>query len=364
MLQKITISGFRNISSAVFHPSKSFNLFVGPNGSGKTSILEAIYHFSLGRSFRTHLTSRVIQHELDAFTLFAQMYDGNMLGITKHQDSSSIYKLNGKSCQSIAELTSLLPVQLINPHSYSLLEGGPSNRRSFLDWGVFHVKPHFFELWKRYRKALKNRNSALKQGMPDKEIRLWDHLLVESAQAIHELREEQLSLFMNAFRPLLKEILGLDIDISLYPGWSRELPFSDMLSRQYARDKALGYTQSGAHRADLRITSQKLPVVDVLSRGQQKLLIFALKLSQGRMLDSLCHKECIYLVDDFNAELDAENQQIFLRELQKINAQVFLATTSQDYATLVADIPETSVFHVKHGSLTLNENDLILVESP
>ena len=193
MLHKLQIQHFRNLSQAEIYPSGGMNLLLGHNGSGKSSVLEAIHYLSLGRSFRTHLTNRVIMQGEKAFTLFAQLQLDDQsvnVGLQKDRQGDTQLKIGGKSADKLAQLASLLPLQLIHPEGYNLLTGGPQQRRAFVDWGVFHVEQAFFPLWVKVRRLLKQRNALLRQSTQYAPLSYWDQQLAEFSQALSVFRQQ------------------------------------------------------------------------------------------------------------------------------------------------------------------------------
>lgn len=139
-LTRLHIETFRNISSAQLHPSEGLNLIYGQNGSGKTSILEAIYFLGMGRSFRSHLSQRVIQHHDDKLTLFANLSlqeRESKIGLRRFRSGETEVKINGDKIKRLSTLAETLPIQVITPESFALLFEGPKSRRQFIDWGHF-----------------------------------------------------------------------------------------------------------------------------------------------------------------------------------------------------------------------------------
>lgn len=345
MLKTLSITHCRNISNLRLTLSPKFNVLLGKNGCGKTSILEGIHYLALARSFRTHLASRAIQENQNALSVYGELTDGTTLGVMKGRNGLSQVKLNGESTAQSAELAKSLPLQLVDPQSYRLLEGGPKARRQFMDWAVFHVEHAFFQAWRQYRRALKHRNAALKQQLSTKEVAMWDPVLIDTANEMDAMREKTLAAFTVIFNQMISELLPYSIDIRYIKGWKGDL--LDCFAADSARDTAMGYTQSGPHRADLRVNVNGKPAIDVLSRGQQKLLVSALHLSQGKLLQQFTGQTCLYLIDDFNAELDSDNQQLLLTQLSALNAQVILATTDSRQLSELTEGSGCALFHVE-----------------
>ncbi|MFG1490899.1 DNA replication/repair protein RecF, partial [Oceanospirillum sp. HFRX-1_2] len=311
-LRRLDIANFRNLQSLRLQPAPGVNLIIGENGAGKTSILEAISVLSTGRSFRASRTPAIINFEQDGYTLFAEVFNALAehqqivpVGISRNRQSEQQIRISGQQARSASQLAELLPVQTINSESFQLLEGSPKVRRQYVDWGVFHVEHGFLPVWQAGQKALKQRNKLLKYGKMQgcAQLDIWDESLAGYAEQIDQYRSRYVELLKPEFEVTLAELSFSDqVSLSYYRGWERGSDCLDVLRHNREKDWALGFTQSGPHRADLRIRVNKLPAVDVLSRGQQKLVVCALLLAQGRLMQKMTGKQSIYLVDDLPAE--------------------------------------------------------------
>lgn len=329
-LSRLIVEHFRNLQSFDVNMHHGFNFIVGKNGSGKSSLLEAIYYLGHGRSFKSALASRVIQYEQPHFTLFAQLTEQNKqwsIGLQKTRQGQSAVKINGEEGNKIADLAHLLPIQLISPEEITLLNGGPSYRRAFIDWGLFHHQPEFYQTWTRLRRLLKQRNAALSQVQHYNELAVWDHELAVLANKISQWRESYVTaLYDHIVRSCALFLPELDISQRFYQGWEKESDYSELLKRNFERDRQLGYTFSGPQKADLKLKANGIPLDDVLSRGQLKLMMCALRLAQGEYLIQNSVKTCLFLLDDFSSELDPNKQELLAQRLQQIQAQVFIST--------------------------------------
>lgn len=355
--QKLSINQFRNIESTslTFHPK--VNLIIGDNGSGKSSLLEAIYLLGLGRSFRTHLTNRVIQHEQPHFTLYSEINFQERafpIGLQKSRNGETILKIDGQLVKKLASLTQYVPMQLITPESYTLLSGSPKNRRAYLDWGVFYHDPHFYNNWARIKRLLKQRNAALKQCNAYKELEVWDNELCALSEQISSQRAKYFAELQPLIIQTMAEFLPeFTIESNFFCGWDeKNKPLAQYLFDNFQRDKQLGYTSIGPQKADLKLKINKLPVDDVLSRGQLKLLVYALRLAQGLFLNTIDNKQCVFLIDDFSSELDKSKQAILAKHIIDSKAQVFISAISMNN---IDDLftQERSLFHVKQGKFTV-----------
>ncbi|KLV02935.1 recombination protein F [Photobacterium aquae] len=355
-LTRLIVKDFRNIEACDLSLSSSFNFLVGANGSGKTSVLEAVYYLGHGRSFRSHLTGRVIRHDQSELFIHGRLQSGSAMelpvGINKKRDGSTELKIGGEGNQKLAQLAKILPLQLITPEGFELLMGGPKFRRAFIDWGVFHVEPQFYHAWSRIKRLTKQRNALLKTARGYRELSYWDQELAVLAEDINIWRQDYLDAVKRKTEEICQSFLPeFDIQLGYYRGWEKETPYAELLRRNFERDVQLGYTASGPHKADLRIKVAGTPVEDVLSRGQLKLMMCALRLAQGLHLTETTGKPCIYLIDDFASELDSQRRALLAQRLKETDAQVFISAISYDQ---IADMHDENgkMFHVENGKIT------------
>jgi DNA replication and repair protein RecF len=354
IIQLLEVCQFRNLHYVRVEPSSKLNLIYGDNGSGKTSFLEAIHYLGLGRSFRTSFSDCIVENKHDKLSIFANISD-RQVGVEKLVSGSTRFRMSGKDLNSVAELARILPIQLINTDIYELLNNGPKYRREFIDWGVFHVEHSFLALWKDLRRVLKQRNLAIKMRAPKNEIKLWDPLLVELTNKMTPIRTKYIEELKTVFFEILDELIPSDnFTLSYYSGWDEDKRFDSVLDEALEADIRLGYTQYGPHRADLDIRFSGTPVKDFLSRGQQKVFVYAMRLAQGLLLSKTMDKRCVYLIDDLPAELDEKKRKILSNFLMKLNSQVFITSIepfSLDFFGIVNnECPiEVKMFHVEHG---------------
>lgn len=354
ILTNLTVDNFRNLIDVDLAFSSSINIFYGCNGSGKTSILEAIHYLGLGRSFRSRNVRRLINHTSDKFALVGQLFQVNQptitVGIERKADSSLI-KIGGKASGSLVELAQLLPLQLINADSHLLLTSGPLARRQFIDWGSFHVEPLFFSYWQRANRIIKQRNANLKSARNYSDVSMWDEELETIAIWLAQQRENYINQFQPIFTTLLESLLDReDLKLHYYRGWSNESLYKDLLRASFARDQLLGYTQFGPHRADLQLKFKNVAAVEVLSQGQQKLAAYAMRIAQGLHLRQQSTKRCIFLIDDLPSELDQERRLKIIELLLCLDSQLFV-TGIEIESLLQLATNQAKVFHVEQGSI-------------
>lgn len=360
-LASLQLKQFRNFSELQFHVNANFNLICGENGSGKTSLLEAIYYLAHGRSFRTSKHQRLIQHEHEHFVLHAKVTHGEQtfsLGLQRDRQADLLLRLNGSSSCKLADFATLLPVQLLTPDSFRLFFGGPKERRQFFDMGVFHVEQQFFAVWQQFSRVLKQRNALLKQSRRyDQQFEYWDQQFVMLAWQLQNLRQDYIAKLTVAYQQLtLGNTLLADIDIQLQAGWPEKVQqpaeLQQLLEQNFQQDLRQGFTLYGPQKADLKLRKAQLSVEEVLSRGQLKVLLFALKVAQNNVIGTSGKKQPLLLIDDLASELDASSTQTVFDYLTNINSQVFITAINPDQVSPYIPAASRQMFHVEHGQIT------------
>ncbi|MBU1558334.1 MAG: DNA replication/repair protein RecF [Gammaproteobacteria bacterium] len=359
MLSQLSVSHFRNLSSVEISPSEKFNVLFGKNGSGKTSLLEAVYYLNLARSFRSHINSHVIQKDKERLSLFGKIL-GNSVGLERSKDGGLKVKVNFEEISHISELAKIFPIQLINSDSFELIHGSSKTRRQFLDFGLFHVKRDlFFKVWKKLQQVLAQRNGFLRNEKNlrtlKNELAFWNKEFVSASHELHELRKEYFEEFLILFFNVLEPLLQVEtLNLAYYPGWTKERSLADSLEEDFRKDCALGYTQSGAHRADIKVTVNGIPAKDILSRGQQKLTVCAMLLAQSQLLEAATGEKSVFLVDDLASELDENKREMLVTALKKTKSQVFMTGVDKELFREVRGVikdVDMKLFHVEQGTI-------------
>lgn len=350
-LTRCSVRDLRIIASAEFEPGRGINLVVGANASGKTSLLEALYLLGRGRALRQRHGDRLVRDGCERLRVTAEL-SGEQgrhrpIGVERGPDGLQM-RLDGRPLRSALELSEALPLQYIHPDIHQLVQAGPGLRRQFLDRGVFHVEHRFLACWRRYQRALRQRNAALKAGGS---LDAWDVQLAEEGSRL----DAQRSAYLQGLEPLLRNhVVGLlgrdDVGLVYRRGWNARQPLEEVLRETRDVDRRQGFTGRGAHRCDFALTLDQAPIRDRVSRGQQKLLLCALQLAQAEWQREVTGNPGLLLVDDLPAELDAGHRANLLDSLAALDAQAFVTAT--DLTLVEHAAGNAKLFHVEHGVVT------------
>jgi DNA replication and repair protein RecF len=354
IISRLAVRNLRILASVGLEPTVGMNLVVGVNGSGKTSLLEAIYVLATGHSFRTRRLEDLLRHGAESLMvtgIVSERRDSPALpiGLEKSSEGTRL-RLGGEAVRTHAEIARRLPVQAFHPDSHRVISGGPKERRQYLDWGVFHVEHGFLDSWRRYQRALRQRNAALRRQEPSLAI-AFNAELAEAGEAISAYRRDYMQALSTELPGILAMLAsGQQLVMRLRRGWPEDRTLAETLSADIDRDLRQGHTQSGAHRADLELRVDGHPVADVASRGQQKALAAALVLLQVQIYNRLTEQRCITLIDDLPSELDARHRIAMLRFLKEMDSQIFVSAIEREQLDL-RDWDQVRVFHVEQGTL-------------
>ena len=358
---RLELRHLRRFEELRLDPAPGLNLITGDNGAGKTSVLEALHLMAYGRSFRGRVRDGLVRSGDPALEVFVEWHEnptGRAEGARtrraglRHSGQDWTGRLDGESVAQLGDLCAALAVVTFEPGSHALITGGGESRRRFLDWGLFHVEQGFMPVWRRYARALKQRNALLKGRAPESQLDAWDRELAEAGEPLARYRERYLDQLQPRFAGLLEELapaLGPS-RLEYMPGWRREeLPLADALLLARSRDLLAGYTSVGPHRADWRIEFGALPGREALSRGQAKLTALAALLSQAEHHDAVHGEWPVVALDDLASELDRNHQGRVLARLSASRAQIFVTGTEVPPGMLPG-LP-TTTFHVEQGRL-------------
>lgn len=324
-ISQLELTHFRHFDQLSFKPGNHINVIHGGNGAGKTSILEALYWMSHGRSFRQCRGMQLIQDNANMATIFVGFNDGQnrSIGWQKKRQGASIWKLDRQSVDAFSKVAKSLPVQWLDTSSHREYASGPKVRRRFFDWGLFHVEQDFHHVWSSYQKALVQRNAALKQRQL---LAQWDQQVITWGNQLHQLRQAYFERYRAVFLTYIERLLlsELKADLNYDQGWGASLSLEEALKASLQQDQHVGFTTQGPHRADIIIETPNGPAHQRLSQGQQKMLAYAWRLAQGEMLNHQRGSYGVLLIDDLTAELDPERRSCLLHWVSKQSWQCFI----------------------------------------
>jgi DNA replication and repair protein RecF len=355
-LENIQVVGFRNLNSLSLDLHPEINLIYGDNGSGKTSLIESMHYLGFGRSFRTRKPKSVIKHEEPMFTVHGKLrQEGSSIpvGIQKYRDQRTKIRVDGEDVERLSEMVKLCPMQLYTPQSTELLTGSPSVRRSFLDWGLFHVEHPFLSDYTRFKRALSQRNALLKSAQSGRiEYNFWTKEYVESGKLIDAHRRKHFDVVSDYIRRYLNQFLeSFNIDIQLYSGWDSTLSLDESVEASGERDRKIGFTHNGPHKADVRLKNNRVPITEVLSRGQLRLASVALQLAQAHFLKDNAGISCLLLIDDLSAELDSNARSVFMQAVTNLESQLVVSAIDKTDFGEFYQYDNKKVFHVEQGEV-------------
>ena len=349
-IEWLRIKHVRNVLALELRPHPAFNVFHGPNGSGKTAVLEAIHCLSRCRSFRDARVERVVNREHKTLQVSAGLCHAGLgrvvTGVERGHGHIRI-RFNHASVNKVSAQAAQLPVIAITPDSHELITGSPRHRRKWLDWALFHVEPAYLTQWRDYHKALRQRSHLLKSGKAHG-LEAWEARLEQAAAEINRARLAYLAVLLEELRQLCDGLALPCPRVDYRQGWPAERALSACLRESRGADYTLGRTQYGAHRSELAITAEDGFVAHSWSRGRIRLLINALSWAQARVLHRRTGNPPALLADDLLAELDQAAQRRILQVCHAYAGQVFVTTTHDPAAT---DLSGGKLFHMKHGAV-------------
>ncbi len=355
MLGSLDIRDFRCLQSVRMQCDPAINIIYGANGAGKTSLLEAIYFLGRGRSFRSFKREPLIRQGAERFTVFgrtiAPEHGEQAIGVGFGSDGFR-GRINGVDLRALSDLPAALPVQVIDPHVHRLVEGGPADRRQFMDWGLFHVEHGFLETWGRFSQSLKQRNAGLREGWPDASLIPWESQVAETGEALGRYRQAYIEKLDPLFTDVVNSVLEFKgVTLGYQQGWSADHSLHEALARARETDRLRGVTSKGPHRSDMQIRLDGEPAQAVVSRGQEKVIGACLVVAQMMLHTRQARGEGVLLIDDVASELDRDHLGRLLGMVRDLPVQKFVSVISVDALTS-GDWASGKMFHVEQGKVT------------
>ena len=323
-LKKLLLQNFRSYENKLFEFDPKFNLILGPNGSGKTNILEAIFFLSSGKSFRSSSQSKLINWRTYFSSVRAKLFQDNQdtaeieVRISKDPDQLKPTVSRKFFIQKVAKprkkYLGIIKNVVFQPEDIRLVTGSPSRRREFLDEIFSQTEWRYTSALSQFNKALKHRNELLDQIrlnlINPSDLFYWDQVLIKNSNIVHDFRIKFIKSVNDFFSNHPDSQINT-ISLNYHPS----ILSADKLKRNYSLDLHRGYTQAGIHRDDFSFDNNVFPSEDKNlafwgSRGQQRLAVLALRLGQINFLEQNYQDKPILLLDDIFSELDPEHQQL------------------------------------------------------
>lgn len=338
VVSRLRLTNFRSYAQADFELHPSVTIVVGPNASGKTNLLEALYVLSTTRSFRTGDRELIFEGR-DYFRIEAEA-EGEELAIGFSVEGGRRKQVtHGGVKRTLARHLGVMPAVLFEPTDLDLVAGPPEGRRRYLDLILSQTDPEYLVSLHRYRRVLQQRNKLL-DGFDIESVRgqifAWDIKLAEAAAVLINQRAGLLKHFNQVLSERYGLIAGQELDLSVayHPsvhGRQVAEKFLEVLAETLPRDLAAGFTTHGPHRDDFKVTYHGQPIEDVASRGEVRTTVLALKLAELAYLQDVTGRTPLLLLDDVFSELDSGRRARLVEQLK--NYQTLITTTDADAVT-------------------------------
>jgi DNA replication and repair protein RecF len=273
------------------------------------------------------------------------------IGLTKDKQGDSKVRIDGTDGHKVAELALLMPMQLITPEGFTLLNGGPKYRRAFLDWGCFHNEAGFFNAWSNLKRLLKQRNAALRQVTRYAQLRPWDMELIPLAEQISRWRAEYSAGIAEDMADTCKQFLPeFSLTFSFQRGWEKETDYAEVLEKLRARPHVDLHrarpAQGGFPHSCRRCAGGRY----LVARAAQAPDVRATS-GAGEFFTRESGRRCLYLIDDFASELDDARRGLLASRLKATQSQVFVSAISAEHVMDMSD-ENSKMFTVEKGKIT------------
>ena len=330
-LSHLELVQYKNHENQIFDFDSKFNVFIGKNGVGKTNILDAIYYLANFRSHITSLDHLNIQQGADFFRIYGKFKNGHEV-LVKFATRNKTIEINRVKVQKYSDAFGHLPIVLASPADIFLLHDGSEERRKFIDYTISTYHKEYLQKLNLYNHFLDQRNAYLKQNeQPDIElIHHYNQHLSDLGQFIYQIRKDAILELKQDVLHWYQSIAKNDDQLSIeYTSQLQQNQLADLLKNSLTKDLAVRRTTAGIHRDDLAITMHGQDLKKIASQGQQKSLLYALRIAQAAFLAKKLQQKPIFLLDDFSDKLDAQRQSHLIQIMQEIKfvEQWFISDT-------------------------------------
>jgi len=354
-VKKLKLSGFRNYKTEEFVFLPTINILYGNNAQGKTNALEALYLFSIGKSFRTQQDRELINFDENFTKIFVEFEDSvrsNEIEILLRRDRKKQIKINDIPISKMGDLIGKFKVILFSPDELNLTKGSPNARRRFIDIALCQTRPKYYHILKRYNKVLEQRNNLIKKlrSNPKSDVRktlfVWNEKLVEYGMEIVKYRKNFIENLYEYSKRIHFEISGEDFKIKYKSAFDTKDEFKEKLDASFEKEIEQGFTLYGPHRDDLDIFTDGKDIKIYGSQGQHRSAVLSLKLAQADMIYDETAEYPILLLDDIMSELDSVRRSYLLEKIK--NKQVIITCTDADEIGIKGN---ANFIHIKEGKV-------------
>ena len=336
-LKSLSLINYKNITEHAFEFDSKINAIVGKNGIGKTTILDAIYHLAIGKSYFNPLATQNIKHGEDFFVLdgqFEKELRTEQILCSYKKGQKKILKRNGKIYERFSEHIGLIPIVIISPSDVDLIMEGSETRRRFIDNVISTSDPAYLSTLINYQKTVAQRNALLKYFAANHvfdadNLAVYNEQMIEMGKILFEKRKYFLEQFVPIFQKYYQIISENAEEVSIiYESQLTENSFETLLALHLQKDRIAQFSTAGVHKDDLVFTIDTYPIKKYGSQGQQKSFLIALKLAQFEMIKNQSKTLPILLFDDIFDKLDAYRvQQIINMVNEDVFGQIFISDT-------------------------------------
>lgn len=355
---RLITQNFRNLQGDAISFNDSLNFFVGDNGSGKSSLLEALFFLGHGKSFRTSKLESLVNYNETNFVVSIKNDKNYQLGLSRDVETgTAVIKIDGQRQHRLSDLAKHIAIQIVTPESFKLFFGGPKERRRFVDLGMFHVKHHFSDQWREFSRVLKQRNACIKNNVDASSLSYWTELLCHQSTLVSEERRQYTETLFKELKEWLSILLptvSQHITVQFSQGWPQKKELAQVYIDNKERELQFGYSLYGAHKFDVKFMLAKQALETQLSRGQQKLFLLALTFAQTKLIAKVKQVKPILLIDDIGAELDENSRIALSKAIECLNCQVIITAIEKSVIYPLIQrksVEEFNMFHVKHGEV-------------
>jgi len=334
IVRTIRLRNFRNHNYLTYDFHEGLNIITGPNGSGKTNIVEAIYYLSLARSFRTNEDNNLIGYGKNDAQIEAIVQEGKIkrtIKVVFTRDSRKVF-INDKAVRKISDLAKITNVLVFEPKDVMLFKGLPKARRNFLDINISKKSEPYLEYITRYEKVLKERNEILKQDKVNEELlSITTELLIKLSGPIVSYRQMYVKDINDILNKITRALTGENnkIEVIYKPFVTYNQDFEDNAKEAFEKTKESDIkhkvTSIGIQREDFSVLYNGKDIAEHGSQGENRIVALALKLSPYFLIEDK-EKRPVIALDDVMSELDQSHRLKLINFLKKFE-QVFITAT-------------------------------------